>query len=181
MRIHKEDVMAMVIDFQEKLVPHMNDNHNLIKNTAILIKGLETLKVPIITTQQYTKGLGMTVEEIGKAFDKDFEYLDKISFSCYGDEIIKEEIRKLGKKSIIICGIEAHICVMQTVIDLLEDGYDVIIIEDCISSRKYNDKINGIRRMEKEGAIIATYESILFELIKVAGNDTFKIISNLIK
>lgn len=181
MRINKEDVMAMVIDYQEKLVPHMNENHNLIKNTSMLIRGLEILQVPIITTQQYTKGLGMTVDSICEAFTKEFQYLNKISFSCYGDEIIKEEIRKLGKKSIIICGIEAHICVMQTVIDLLEDGYEVIIIEDCISSRKSNDKVYGIRRMENEGAIIATYESILFELTKVAGNDTFKLISKLIK
>jgi nicotinamidase-related amidase len=181
MRINKEDVIAMVIDFQEKLVPHMNENSQLIKNTIMLIQGLEILQVPIITTQQYTKGLGMTVDEIYKAFSKEFKYQEKISFSCYGENVIKEEIRKLGKKSIIICGIEAHICVLQTVIDLLDDGYDVIIIEDCISSRKNNDKLNALRRMEKEGAIIATYESILFELTKVAGNDTFKAISKLIK
>lgn len=181
MRINKEEVMAMVIDYQDKLVPHMNEYNKLIKNTIMLIQGLEILQVPIITTQQYTKGLGMTVEDISKAFRTEFKYLEKISFSCYGEAVIREEIRKSGKKSIIICGIEAHICVLQTVIDLLDDGFEVIIIEDCISSRKNNDKVNALRRMEKEGAIIATYESILFELTKVAGNDTFKAISKLIK
>lgn len=181
MRINKEDVMAIVIDNQEKLVPHMYECNNLIVNTVKLLQGLNILQVPIIATQQYTKGLGMTVEEIQNVFHKEFQYLEKISFSSYGDAVIKEEIRKLGKKCIIICGIEGHICVLQTVIDLLEDGYDVVIVEDCISSRKENDKVIALRRMEKEGAIITTYESILFELTKMAGNDTFKAISKLIK
>lgn len=181
MRINKEDVMAMVIDYQEKLVPHMNQCNELIENTIKLILGLDILQVPIIATQQYTKGLGITVDDISKAFSTEFKSIEKISFSCYGEAFVKDEIRKLDKKCIIVCGIEAHICVMQTVNDLLEDGYKVIIVEDCISSRKNNDKVIAMRRMEKEGAIIATYESILFELTKVAGNDTFKAISKLIK
>lgn len=181
MRILAEDTMAIVIDYQEKLVPVMSDKELLIHNTDILIRGLNILQIPMILTQQYTKGIGMTVEEIRKAYGETFVYHDKVSFSCCEDEDILAEIKKYKKKNIIIFGIEAHICVLQTVIDCLADKYNVIVIEDCISSRRINDKRVAIQRALAEGAIISTYESILFELVGKAGSDTFKSISKLIK
>jgi nicotinamidase-related amidase len=173
--------MAIIIDFQEKLVPVMDNKEELIHNTVTLIRGLEVLQVPMIVTQQYTKGIGMTVEPIRNALGEVFSYNDKLSFSCCEDENILSEIKKYNKKTIIICGIEAHICVLQTVIDCLTAGYQVIIVEDCVSSRKMNDKKIAIERAAAEGAIISTYESLLFELTRKAGSDTFKQISKLIK
>lgn len=181
MRILAEDTMALVIDFQEKLMPVMYKNEELLHNTELLIKGLKTLNIPMVVTQQYTKGLGMTVPEITKIFGDDFTYEDKVAFSCMDDETISNKIKEIGKKNIIICGIEAHICVLQTVIDLIEKGFNAILVEDCIGSRKPNDKKIGVRRATMEGAIITTYEALLFELTRIAKGEVFKTISKLIK
>lgn len=180
MRIKREDTIGLIIDYQERLVPVIKGNDILIKNTCLLINGLKILDIPMLVSQQYTKGLGMTVDEIQKEITP-FSYLDKITFSCYEDKGIREEIERQNKKNIIICGIESHICVLQTVIDLLADGYNVIVVLDCIGSRKEGDREAALKRMEKEGALFTTYESILFELTYEAGNDTFKAISRLIK
>ena len=176
MRIERENAVALVIDYQEKLVQVMEKRYKLIQNSSILLAGLNVLGVPIVITQQYTRGLGTTVKEITDAAGDD-EYVEKISFSAY--ESVKEKIA--GKKFVIVCGIEAHICVMQTVIDLAAAGYVPVIVEDCISSRKDSDRKAAIKRMRSEGAVVATYESILFELLKVAGTEESKKIQRLIK
>ncbi|QXM06591.1 hydrolase [Crassaminicella indica] len=179
MRILKENTTAVIIDIQERLLPHMNSKE-LLKNLTILIEGLKALDIPIIVSEQYTKGLGPTVSKI-KGMLEDSENIEKISFSCCDEPKLQEKIDNLNKEWIIIAGIESHICVLQTVIDLIDNGYTPVVIEDCISSRKENDKKIAIERMKKEGAIISTYESILFELCRYAGNDTFKTISKLVK
>lgn len=173
--------MALIIDFQEKLVPVIHDNEELLHNTEILIRGLRALEIPMLVTQQYTKGIGMTVPVVSEAVSEEFSYYDKVTFSCVEDEVISQEIEKCGKRNIIVCGIEAHICVLQTVIDLIAKGYNVIIVEDCVGSRKDADRQVGIKRAIAEGAIPTTYESILFELTRVAKTDVFKTISKLIK
>ena len=176
MRIERENTVALVIDYQEKLVPVMDEKERLIQNSSILLAGLKYLGVPMIVTQQYTKGLGITVQEIREAMESD-DYIDKISFTAFNS--VKEQIR--DKKFVIVCGIEAHICVLQTVIDLVEEGFVPVVVEDCISSRKPNDKEVAIRRMLEEGAIVTTYESLLFELLKIAGTEESKRIQRLIK
>ncbi len=181
MRILAEDTMALIIDFQEKLVPVMDNREELMHNTEILLKGLKLLNIPMLVTQQYTKGIGMTVSEVMEAVGEPFEYYDKLSFSCAEDMIALEKITEYRKNNIIICGIEAHICVLQTVIDLIAKGYNVILVEDCIGSRKESNRQVGIKRAIKEGAIPTTYEAILFELTRRAKTDVFKEISRLIK
>lgn len=176
MRIEKEQSVALVIDYQEKLVPVMNDRELLIHNSEILLKGLQALEVPMYITQQYTKGLGMTVKEITEAAGTS-AYTDKISFSAF--DCIKDKI--WDKKYVIICGIETHICVLQTVIDLKEAGYIPVIVTDCVSSRAPYNKEMGLERMKQEGAVFTTYESLLFELLKEAGTLTSKKIQALIK
>jgi len=181
MRILAEDTMALVVDFQERLVPVIDRNEELLHHTEILIKGLRALKIPMLVTQQYTKGIGMTVPVLSDVFGEEFIYEDKVTFSCAEDETILEKIKQSDKKNIIVCGIEAHICVLQTVIDLIAKGYHVILVEDCVGSRKESDRQVGIKRAVAEGAIPTTYESILFELTRVAKTDVFKEISRLIK
>ena len=176
MRIDVNHAVALVIDYQEKLVPAMADKEQLIRNSCILLEGLRVLGVPMVVTQQYTKGLGMTISEIQEAAGTT-EYIDKIAFTAYDD--VKEQIG--GKKFVIICGIEAHICVLQTVIDLKAAGYVPVLVTDCISSRKSSDKEFGIMRAVQEGAIVTTYETLLFELLKVAGTETSKKIQKLIR
>ena len=176
MRILREESIALVVDYQEKLVPVMKNREDLINQSQILLQGLQALKIPMIITQQYTKGLGITVREITEAVGFE-DYVEKISFSAY--EQVKDLIA--GKKYVIVCGIESHICVLQTVIDLAAAGYVPVVVEDCISSRKENDKKIALKRMRQEGAILTTTESVLFELLREAGTETSKKIQRLIK
>lgn len=180
MRINAEDTMALIIDVQEKLVPAMKNSTACVHNIRILAEGLSLLHVPCCITQQYTKGLGMTIPEIRECITP-FLYYDKITFSCYDNEEIRTVLEKNGRKNIIICGMEAHICVLQTAVDLKSAGYHVIAVTDCIDSRKEADKTEALNRFAYEGIMTATYESILFELTRKAGSDTFKSISGLIK
>lgn len=181
MRIIKEDTLAIMVDIQEKLLPVMADGKELIANTTRLLKGLKVLEVPLIISRQYSKGLGDTVSELKELVEKGTPDFDKITFSCFGDESIRNFIDKQKIKNIILFGIEAHICLQQTAIDCMMAGYQVIVVTDCISSRKEKDKSIAIHRYEKEGAILTTYESLLFELTGQAGTNTFREISKIIK
>ncbi len=180
MRVSKDNVSAVIIDIQDRLAPNVNNHIELIKNMKILVRVLKMLDVPIIVSQQYTKGLGPTVKEIDEVLGT-YEAKEKIAFSCWDEPSIQSEIKQLNKKWIIVTGIEAHICVLQTVLDLIDNGYVPVLIEDCISSRKDNDKKIAVERMRKAGAIVTTYESILFELFRYAGTEQFKEFSRLIK
>ena len=180
MRILKNDCVALMIDFQERLMPHMQGTDLLLEKTKILIQGLQVLEVPVIVTEQYTKGLGFTVEPLKTLFPE-YSGWEKTSFSCYDNGMIVEKLKSFHRKIVIIAGIEAHVCVMQTATDLLEHGYLPVIVEDCISSRNLNDKSVALQRLLQTGAIITTCESILFELTRFAGNDLFKSISKLVK
>lgn len=178
MRISTENTACIVVDYQERILPSIANKEELIETSVKLLKGLKILDVPMCITGQYTKGLGLNIKEIHEAAGTE-DYYDKMVFSCAQVEGVQQAIQ--GKKNIVICGIEAHVCVMQTVLDLLEMGYQPIVIEDCISSRKLNDKKYALKRMRDAGAIITTYEALLFELLQKAGSDTFKQISNLVK
>ncbi|HYF02619.1 MAG TPA: hydrolase [Patescibacteria group bacterium] len=179
-RIALQESIAVVIDIQERLFPHIYANQELCANTIKLLKGLQALDVPMIVTEQYTKGLGGTIQEIRDHLGI-FTPFEKISFSCCGSKEFMEVLQTSGRKNVIISGIETHICVQQSVLDLLKDGFTPIVVEDCVSSRKPNDKEIAIRRMHRAGAIITTYESILLELCEVAGTEVFKTISRIIK
>ncbi len=181
MRILAEDTMALIVDYQERLVPVMWNSKVLLQNSELLVKGLKALGIPMVISQQYTKGIGMTVPAIAEAAGEEFTYYDKLTFSCAEDNTILQRVLETGRKNIVLCGIEAHICVLQTAIDLLAKGFHVILVEDCISSRKENDRRIAVQRAAAEGAVITTYESLLFELTRVAKTEVFKKISNLIK
>ncbi len=180
MRISKHNSVAVVVDVQERLFPHIHEHQQLEKNLITLISGLKILDIPLIVTQQYTKGLGKTIPSVAKALGK-YDPLEKLTFSCCADPDFMDTLSDLGKNQIILMGIETHVCVLQTAIDLLQRGYQPVIIEDCVSSRKLNDKQVAIERMRHHGMIISTYESILLELCLVAGTEQFKAISTLIK
>lgn len=180
MLLQAENTSAIVIDVQERLMPVMSDKEVLEKNICTLIRGLKTLDIPMVVTQQYTKGIGMTIPSVREALESD-DYFDKKSFSCYGDPAVKEAVDKLGRKEVLVFGIEAHICVLQTCLELAENGYTPILVTDCVSSRRLSDKETGIRRAIQEGIRVTTCESVLFELIRGAYHPDFKVISKLIK
>jgi nicotinamidase-related amidase len=138
------------------------------------------MNIPIVVTEQYPKGLGPTIKSLSGLIN-DFSPIKKMSFSCCGETKFLDSLHNYGKRNVIICGIETHVCVLQTVMDLIERGYHPVIIEDCVSSRKPKDRETALKRMAREGVIITTYESILFELCEIAGTDQFKKISKLVK
>ncbi len=187
-RIKKEDALLLAIDFQEKLMPAMNEKEALEAAMVKLVKGCRVMEVPILVTQQYTKGLGATIPSIDAALTSElagtkFEYepFEKTSFSAMRQADFAAELKKQEKKTILITGIEAHICVEQTVIDLLENGYEVFVVGDCISSRKAMDKEYAQLRMIAAGAVFTSMESVLFELCGGAREVGFKDISVIIK
>jgi nicotinamidase-related amidase len=180
MRILKEESTAVIIDIQEKLLPYIHDGENILQNCFKLVEGLQILAIPIMITQQYTRGLGLTVPSLIQKFPE-FSYIEKISFSCFEEPAFAEQVLRLAKPNIILCGIESHVCVLQTCIDLLDAGLRPVVVEDCVSSRKPNDKRFAIERMRQEGARITTMESLLFELTRCAGNESFKRISGIVK
>ncbi|MCD8083375.1 MAG: hydrolase [Clostridiales bacterium] len=180
MRILSEDTIAIAVDYQTKILPAMSGIDALIHRSSILLKGLKLLDVPVILTRQYPKGLGDTVPEI-QAVTEGCPVLDKMTFSCYDTPAVREALEASGKKTVIVFGIEAHVCVLQTVIDLLDDGYQAVLVEDCISSRNPSDMAAALIRAQQEGARITTCEALLFELTRVSGTPVFKEISKLVK
>lgn len=180
MRINKENTLAVIIDIQERLYPFIYENEKLTENIIKLIKGLKVLGTEFIITEQYSKGLGHTVSSINELVQNDL-HIEKMSFSCCGSDEFLLHLKNKNKKNIVISGIESHVCVLQTVIDLINLGFQPVLIEDCVSSRNINDKNVAVARMRKEGAVISTYESILFELCEVSGTPVFKEISKLVK
>lgn len=179
MRILAENTGCLVIDYQEKILPAMANNEELLANSVKLLTGLKILGIPMTITGQYTKGLGLNVPEIFEAAGTE-EYIDKVTFSAYETEAVRKALGE-NVKNVILCGIEAHVCVLQTAIDLKAAGYQPILVVDCVSSRKEKDMEIALLRAQQEGIFLTTGEAILFELTRAAGTDTFKQISRLVK
>jgi len=175
-----ENTALVVIDVQEKFYRVMNEKESLLENLQKLIKGILVLNIPIIRTEQYPKGLGLTLLEISSLMPE-IKPVSKVTFSCCGDENFLKELKKVNLKQMIVCGIESHVCVYQTVVDLLEAGYEVQVVADAVSSRTGENKETGLERMKAEGAKLTCTEMALFELLKVAGGDVFKEISKIVK
>ena len=178
--MNREDTLAVFIDFQEKLMPAMSNKEVLEDKVVRLAEGLKVLDIPHIVTQQYTKGIGETIPSIAEAIGE-FEAIDKTCFGCMGNVEFVNQVELAEKKNIIVCGIEAHICVQQTVEQLIEEGYRVYVPVDCLSSRSQNDFLWATERMERAGAILTTYESVLYELLVDSKAPEFKAISAIVK
>lgn len=180
MRITRENTVGLIIDFQERLFPAMHENEKLLTTTKILVEGLQQLNIPLLLTQQYTKGLGETIPEI-KSVISAFEPVEKSTFSCCDEPFFTQKLSEQKAKNVIVCGIESHVCVLQTAIDLKEAGYNPIIVIDCVSSRKQESIETAKERFRFEGIMMTSMESILFELTRSSKNDSFKAISKLVK
>lgn len=178
-RIDRDDCVLVAIDYQAKLLPAMEDSKTIEKNTVKLAKGLAALGIPKIVTTQYSKGLGQTTEEVAEALG-DFDPVDKASFSAYGDENFRKRLEE-SKKTVILAGIETHICVEQTALDLLQSGYRVVLAADCCGSRNYKNHQISAMRLSAAGAVMSSGESILYEILKSAKSPEFKEISAIVK
>ncbi len=170
----------MVVDIQEKLLPAIFEKERLVQNAVRLLKGAAILGVPAFATEQYPKGLGTTVPEIAGAC-KDFVALEKVSFSACGATGFFETLTAKNLTHVILCGMETHVCVLQTALDLLENGYKVFVVADAISSRTANNHEIGLARMHDAGGVMVSTEMALFELLGKAGTTEFKQVLELMK
>ena len=179
-RMDSEDAILVLVDFQEKLMPVMDGREALTDTAVRLIRGFRALELPILVTQQYTKGLGETDAALREALG-DFSPIEKTAFSCAGEPAFLGALRESGRKTVILAGIETHICVAQTALSLLGLGFSVFVVADAVSSRRPGDKDAALQRMVLAGARPVTYEAVLFELLGHAKAPAFKAISGIVK
>lgn len=178
--LQRENAALLIVDIQERILGVMRNHQSVVENTIMLIQGAKILGVPIYYTEQYPKGLGETAEAIKNELSKT-NAIQKMSFSCYGAENLFNEFKENNFSQIIVTGIETHVCVQQTVLDLLANDFQVNLPADAVSSRKKIDYKTALERMRTNGAEITTSESILFELLNVCGTHEFKEILKIIK
>jgi nicotinamidase-related amidase len=177
----KLDTTALVfIDVQGKLWNVMFEKEALLDNLQKLLKGIQLLGVPIAATEQNPNGLGPTMPELAQLMPE-IKPLPKFCFSCYQEKGFHDAILGLNRKQVLLCGIEAHICVYQTALELLQNGYEVQVLADCVSSRTARNRDIALTRMQSEGAKLTTVEMALFELLQTAQSPKFKEISKVIK
>lgn len=177
--LSRDESRLLIIDMQEKLLPVINNQDAVLANCLKLVKAADTLSVPATATEQYPKGLGVTVSEIAERVS---DRPEKIEFSClncldWNSTAADPE----GRFKVVVAGIEAHVCVLQTVLDLLSQGFRVFVAADAVGSRKTVDRDFALQRMASAGAVITTVESVLFEWCEQAGTPEFKEISRLVR
>jgi len=172
------DTALLVVDVQERLIGAIAQNDRVVFNVRRLIDGAKILGVAVVATEQYPKGLGPTVPELAERLD---DIPSKLTFSCGGCPEVFEELRNRGFHKLLVCGIEAHVCVQQTVLDLLADGWRVYLAVDAVGSRFEVDYKTALRRMDSAGTVLTTTEAALFEWCDMAGTPEFKQISRLVR
>jgi nicotinamidase-related amidase len=178
--ITTENTALVLIDVQEKLLRVMHNQSDLLENIKKMVKGARILGLPVLWTEQNPAGLGPTVPEIAELLPDKIP-VSKFSFSCCGSEPFMEDLKAIDRKSILVAGIEAHVCVYQTVVDLINLQFDVEVVADAVASRSPENRFIGLKKSKAAGADITSVETALFELLKEAKGDRFKEISKLVK
>lgn len=179
--LNKDDSVLIIIDIQERLAAVMKERERVIANTLHLIETARLLKTPVIVTEQYPKGLGPTVKEISEGLKDFYRPIEKITFSCCREDAFVNSLKGTGRRKVILCGMETHVCVLQTCIDLLSKGYNVHVVKDAVCSRTKDNFMVGIDFVRSAGAVITCTETVLFQLLERAGTEEFKAISRRIK
>lgn len=175
MLIERAQSCVLLIDVQEKLFPLIHQSGELLKKLEWITKLTEFLQVPIFTTEQYPQGLGGTLPEL-KKYTQEAAY-EKLTFSIMGDDTINDAVETMDATDLIVVGIESHVCVMQSVLDLLETEKNIYVVNDCIGARNEKDHLLALDRMKDMGAEIVSREMVLFEWLRQAGTDEFKSVS----
>ena len=167
------------MDLQEKFAPVISGFGGIAARASMLVRAADILGIPLVVTEQYPKGLGRTVKQAG--LDGSVKPIEKVHFSCFGSGEFVQRIRELGTDTLVIFGIEAHVCVLQTALDAVKRGMNAVVIADAVSSRKKEDKDAALDRMRQGNIKVETAEMVLFQLMDKAGTDEFKKISELVK
>jgi len=177
--VDKDDAILLLIDLQERLMQSIRSSDIVCKNVNILLKAAKIMKIPTLLTEQYPKGLGVTLPEI-KQNARELRCIEKIKFSAFVPEM-QGILEKIDRRTVIVAGVEAHICVYQTVRDLVVNGFRVHVIKDAIGSRTVDNYESALQLMREIGAVINTTETVLFDMLKTAADSDFKKISALVK
>lgn len=182
-RITSQNSLFLLIDVQTNLAAAMKKDifENTEKNINIIIQSCKALGIPILITEQYRKGLGPTIASIQDNLGELYKPLEKLSFSCCRESSIQEILNKSNKKYIAIAGVEAHVCVLQTALDLLEEDYFVHVVSDAVCSRFKHDWDRSLIYAQCAGAVVTTTEILIFQLLQKAGTQEFKSVSPLFK
>ena len=178
--LRRGESMLLVVDFQEKLLAAFKEPGKIVQSCAKLIKFSKIMGLPIVWTEQYPKGLGATVDEI-KAELSDLEPVEKLTFSCFGEPRFAESLSSHEAKQIMVCGIETHICVEQTVLDAIACGYQAHVITDACASRNKTDHKAGLRKMENAGAVSTCVEAAMYEILERSDAAEFRDVLQLVK
>lgn len=178
--INEHDTALLIIDIQDKLAAIMRHKGQVVNNTLHLIELAKILQIPILLTEQYPKGLGPTLPEIREALPV-YAPFEKTAFNCCLEAGFLEKVAALGRKKLLLTGMETHICVLQTGLGLMKEGYSVQVIQDAVCSRTKNNFVTGITYLDRAGAVITGTETVLFQLLQKAGTEAFKVISKRIK
>src|ERR1043166_6286273 len=179
-RLKRAHAGLLVVDIQDKLLPFMFEKERLVRKSVFLIKGAEGLKLPVFVTEQYRKGLGLTTPEIASAI-AGFAPVEKVTFSSCGAPGLIATLKSKGITDLLLCGIEAHVCVLQTCLDLVKNGFNVFVVADAISARNPENTRLATDRMRDAGALIVSTEMVFFELLERAATDEFKQILALVR
>ena len=182
-RLDPAETMLLVIDVQTQLTAAMKPEVVAMveANINILVNASKELTIPILCTEQYRKGIGPTLDSITKNMGNSFKPVEKLYFSAWGESAFRDIYGSINKKYVMISGMESHVCVLQTTLDLLEQGYLVHVISDAVCSRYKNDWENAMNFLREAGAVISTTEIAVFQLLKKAGTPTFRTISPMFK
>jgi len=176
---HREDALALIVDVQERLLPAMHDHAAVLDHVCTLISGMQALAVPVLCTEQYPRGLGRTVPVVAGLLGDGV--IEKTAFGCLGEPGFVERLEATGRRTLFLCGIETHVCVLQTALAARERGYRVHVVADAVGSRRAADRELGLLRMREAGCVISQTEMALFELLERAGTPEFKAILPLVK
>ncbi|MBI1335898.1 MAG: isochorismatase family protein [Phycisphaera sp.] len=179
-RLNPDSCALLVVDMQEKLLPAMHEPDRVLQRVGVLVDGFRVLNKPIIVTEQYPRGLGRTVPQLRDRLPQGTLPGEKLKFSACIEPVRKQLSDKMVR-SVVVCGIEAHVCVLQTCLDLANLGFVVFVAHDAVSSRKAIDRDTALRRLEQAGVVPTTAESVLLELVHEAGTDAFKSVLPIIK
>ena len=181
-KLDPSDTQLLVVDLQVKLLPLIQGHEQVAATCARMIRAADVFGLPVTVTEQYPQGLGPTHAQVRDALGTvGHTQFEKMSFSCCGDEAVKNHLGSVGRNQILVCGIEAHVCVQQTVLDLLNLGWEPFVLADGVSSRVEFDYDIALLRMQQGGAVVTTCESVLFELAGLSSTEQFKRVLSLVK